>query len=57
MRRAFIKSTALVTAASQMTNFGAHNLDIVRRAMNVKAPTGVAGFGGRYAVEIGVGSI
>ena len=57
MRRAFIKSTALATAASQMTNFGAHNLDIVRRAMNVKAPTGVAGFGGRYAVEIGVGSI
>ena len=40
-------------SGGQMTNFGAHNLDIARWAMNVKAPTSVAGFGGRYAINDG----
>lgn len=40
-------------SGGQMTNFGAHNLDIVRWAMNVKAPISVAGFGRRYALKDG----
>jgi len=40
-------------SGGQMTNFGAHDLDIVRWVMNVKAPTHVASFGGRYAIQDG----
>jgi predicted dehydrogenase len=40
-------------SGGEMTNFGAHDLDIVRWVMNVKAPTQVASFGGRYAIEDG----
>ncbi len=40
-------------SGGQVTNFGAHDLDIVRWAMDVKAPLAVAAFGGRYAVEDG----
>src|SRR4029079_10549484 len=40
-------------SGGQMTNFGAHDLDIVRWVMNVKGPTEVAGFAGRFAVEDG----
>lgn len=35
-------------SGGQMTNFGAHDIDIVRWAMNVEAPGSVAAFGGRY---------
>jgi predicted dehydrogenase len=37
----------------QIPNFGAHDLDIVRWAMDAKAPIAVAGFGGRYAIKDG----
>jgi predicted dehydrogenase len=40
-------------SGGQMTNFGAHDLDIVRWVMNVRAPTHVASFGGRYVVKDG----
>jgi predicted dehydrogenase len=40
-------------SGGQMTNFGAHDLDIVRWALDAKAPAAVAGFGGRYAIKDG----
>jgi predicted dehydrogenase len=40
-------------SGGQMTNFGAHHLDIVRWALGAKAPLSVAGFGGRYAIKDG----
>jgi len=40
-------------SGGQTTNFGAHDLDIVRWAMDVKGPISVAGFGGRFAVNDG----
>ena len=40
-------------SGGQMTNFGAHHLDIVRWALGARAPLSVAGFGGRYAIKDG----
>jgi len=40
-------------SGGQMTNFGAHHLDIARWIIGAKAPTTVAGFGGRFEVKDG----
>jgi len=40
-------------SGGQMTNFGAHDLDIARWALGAKGPATVAGFGGRYAIRDG----
>jgi myo-inositol 2-dehydrogenase / D-chiro-inositol 1-dehydrogenase len=40
-------------SGGQMTNWGAHNIDVGRWALGVEAPRSVAGFGGRFAVKDG----
>lgn len=40
-------------SGGQMTNFGAHDLDIARWALRARGPVRVAGFGGRYALRDG----
>jgi len=40
-------------SGGQMTNFGAHHLDIARWVIGAQAPTTVAGFGGRFEVKDG----
>jgi predicted dehydrogenase len=40
-------------SGGQMTNWGAHDLDIARWALGVKGPASVAGFGGRFALRDG----
>ena len=38
-------------SGGQMTNFGAHDVDIARWALKARSPIAVAGFGGRFALE------
>ena len=40
-------------SGGQMTNWGAHNIDIGRWGLDVEAPISVSAFGGRYAVDDG----
>jgi len=40
-------------SGGQMTNFGAHDLDIARWALRANAPGSVAAFGGRYELKDG----
>jgi predicted dehydrogenase len=40
-------------SGGQMTNWGAHHLDIARWIVNADAPTEISGFGGRYALTDG----
>lgn len=40
-------------SGGQMTNWGAHNIDIARMALKAKGPTAVAAFGGRYEIKDG----
>ena len=40
-------------SGGQMTNFGAHDLDIARWALGARGPASVAGFGGRYEIADG----
>ena len=37
--------------AGQMTNLGAHEIDIIQWVMNVKGPNTISSSGGRYAIK------